>query len=305
MLSYVFLSEYISGKIPNQARAAFYWAGNKFNGGATPPGFIANGKFYSMNPQMIPTIQATPVLPALSSNVPRTIVTNARPLQSPIVGVVSPGAQMKQCSVVVSTSGTDIRGTNVVAPNESVASQPSKEIPCSPKLPLGRSPGVKTSPRQSKSPVSSLPSPDARVPDTGKNASNENASPAKTAEESETHANNTTSPSNLVSIMKTSLRKKHSKENVQPLPNMFKMKRKLDPEKRDEPPSKKHAKPTIFTPLNEQEAEKLANDIYDVNLEYFPFQTLAVKAAQSEEIPPEPPYRSEKTDKVREIEKVR
>ena len=53
-----------------------------------------------------------------------------------------------------------------------------------------------------------------------------------------------------------------------------------------------------FTPLNEQEVERLANDIYDVNLEYFPFQTLAEKAAQSEDTLPETPDRPEKTDKV-------
>ena len=99
--------------------------------------------------------------------------------------------------------------------------------------------------------------------------------------------------------MKTSLRQKHSKENVQPLPNMFKGKRKHDnSDKSDGPLSKKTGKPSIFTPLNEQEAERLANDIYDVNLEYFPFQTLAEKAAQSEDTLPETPDRPEKTDKV-------
>ena len=87
---------------------------------------------------------------------------------------------------------------------------------------------------------------------------------------------------------------------------MFKVKRKHDYSgKSDGPPSKKTGKPTIFTPLNEQEAEGLANDIYDVNLEYFPFQTLAEKAAQSEVTLPETPDRPEKTDKVKEIEKVR
>ena len=107
--------------------------------------------------------------------------------------------------------------------------------------------------------------------------------------------------------MKTSLiRQKHSKENVQPLLNIFKGKRKHDnSNKSNGPPSKKTGKPTIFTPLNEQEAERLANDIYDVNLEYFPFQTLAEKAAQSEVTLPETPDRPEKTDKVKEIEKVR
>lgn len=86
---------------------------------------------------------------------------------------------------------------------------------------------------------------------------------------------------------------------------MFKSKRKLDTDKSEGPATKKSGKPTIFTPLNEQEAEKLANDIYDVNLEYFPFQTLAEKAAQSEEALPETPERPEKSDKVKEIEKVR
>ena len=76
--------------------------------------------------------------------------------------------------------------------------------------------------------------------------------------------------------MEKSLREKHPKENVQLLPNMFKGKRKHDnSDKSGWLPSKKTGKPTIFTPLNEQEAERLANDIYDANLEYFPFQTLA------------------------------
>ena len=46
----------------------------------------------------------------------------------------------------------------------------------------------------------------------------------------ETKTSNTTATrSNLVSLIKTSLiRQKHSKENVQPLPNMFKGKRKHD-----------------------------------------------------------------------------
>ena len=87
--------------------------------------------------------------------------------------------------------------------------------------------------------------------------------------------------------MKTSLGQKHSKENVQPLPNMFKGKRKHDNSDKSDGP------------------EKLADDIYDVNLEYFPFQTLAEKAAQSEDTLPETPERPEKIDKVKEIEIVR
>ena len=96
--------------------------------------------------------------------------------------------------------------------------------------------------------------------------------------------------------MKTSLRQNHSKENVQPFDNS---------DKSDGPPSKKTGKPTIFTLRNEQEAERLANDIYDVNQEYFPFQTLAEKAAQSEVTLPETPDRHEKIDKFKEIEKAR
>ena len=48
---------------------------------------------------------------------------------------------------------------------------------------------------------------------------------------------------------------------------MFKGKRKHDnSDKSDGPPSKKTGKPTILTPLNEQEAERLANDIYTIYL---------------------------------------
>ena len=87
---------------------------------------------------------------------------------------------------------------------------------------------------------------------------------------------------------------------------MFRGKRKHDnSDKNDGPPSKNIGKPTIFTPLDEQEAERLANDVYDVNLEYFPFETLAEKAMQSEDTLPETPDRPEKIDKVKEIEIVR
>ena len=86
---------------------------------------------------------------------------------------------------------------------------------------------------------------------------------------------------------------------------MFKGKRKRDnSDKSSGPPSKKAGKAIIFTPLNEQEAERLANHIHDVNLEYFPFQTLAEKAAQSEGTLPETRDRPEKTNKVKGIAKV-
>ena len=74
---------------------------------------------------------------------------------------------------------------------------------------------------------------------------------------------------------------------------MFKGKRKRDnSDKSSGPPSKKAGKAIIFTPLNEQEAE------------YFPFQTLAEKAAQSEGTLPETRDRPEKTNKVKGIAKV-
>ena len=119
--------------------------------------------------------------------------------------------------------------------------------------------------------------------DAPKNSSDENEVPGKISESCERKTSNTTATrSNLVSLMKKSLREKHPKENVQPLPNMFKGKRKHDnSDQSGWLPSKKTGKPTIFTPLNEQEAERLANDIYDVNLEYFPFQTLAFVCAFS------------------------
>ena len=301
----------ISGPLQNQARAAFYWPGNQYNG-TTPPGFFANGKFYAINPQVIPALHGRPDVPPTSPNGPTLNVgTTAHSVpssvfQSSTAGVVSSSGQMVQYSAIPPISCVTNPRDKVGPPNVTVVPQYPKEAnrpPIPVKSPVVKSPEIKTPP---------LPQPpnSAKVPqdDVVKRGSpRANGSVAKTSEGCDTKAVSTeTSPSNLVSIMKTSLRQKHSKENVQPLPNMFKTKRKLDNSGKGEgPASKKNGKPTIFTPLNEHDAEKLANDIYDVNLEYFPFQTLAEKAAQSEETLPETPDRSEKTDKVKEIEKVR
>ena len=192
----------------------------------------------------------------------------------------------------------------VVPPDVTVVSQYLEESLCSPnsfKSPGVQSPEVKTTPlpKIPNGTKAVSPVPVSQV-DVLKNSLDENEVTAKISESCETKTSNTTATrSNLVSLMKTSLRRKHSKENVQPLPNMFKGKRKYDnSDKSDRPPSKKTGKPSIFMPLNEQEAERLTSDIYDVNLEYFPFQTLAEKAAQSEDTLPEFPDSPEKTDKV-------
>ena len=232
-------------------------------------------------------------------------------IQSSAAGVVSPIGQMLQYLGMIRGSGMKNPRQKVVPPNVTVVSLYPKESLRSPnslKSPVVQSPKVKTPPlpKIPNGTKAVSPVPVSQV-DVSKNSSDENEVPAKIFESCETKTSNTTATqSNLVSLMKTSLRQKHSKENVQPLPNMFKGKRKHDNiDKSDGPSSKKTGKPTIFTPLNEQEAERLANDIYDVNLEYFPFQTLAEKAAQSEDTLPESPGRPEKTDKVKEIEKVR
>ena len=267
---------------------------------------------------MIPAIHGRPEIPSTSPSIPGipSASTSARPIQnytaqSSTAGVASPAGQMVQYPGMVMSSGKEKPRQKIIPPNVTVVPQYPKESLSSPnsvKSPAVKSPELKTPPLP-KIPnctkaVSPVPAPQV---DAVKSSPHENAVPTKISESCETKSSNTTtSPSNLVSLMKTSLRQKHSKENVQPLPNMFKGKRKHDSsDKGDGPPVKKNGKPTIFTPLNEQEAEKLANDIYDVNLEYFPFQTLAEKAAQSEETLPETPDRPEKMDKVKEIEKVR
>lgn len=267
---------------------------------------------------MIPAIHGRPEVPSTSPSVPPPLsaTTSARAIQnfaiqSSTAGVVSPVGQMVQYPGMITSSGVENPRQKIVPPNVTVVSQYPKESLRSPNSllsPVVKSPEVKTPPLpkipNGTKAVSPVPVSQVEVP---KNSSDENGVPAKISESCETKTSSTAvSPSNLVSLMKTSLRQKHSKENVQPLPNMFKGKRKHDSsDKSDGPPSKKTGKPTIFTPLNEQEAEKLANDIYDVNLEYFPFQTLAEKAAQSEDTLPVTPDRPEKTDKVKEIEKVR
>ncbi|CAB4035042.1 Hypothetical predicted protein [Paramuricea clavata] len=262
---------------------------------------------------MIPTIPGRPEIPPTSPTVPAlTAATSVRPIQNSVIqsstaGVVTSAGHVVQYPGVVMSSGIENPRLKVVPPNVTVVPQcPRGRSPKEVKSPVVKSPGVKTPPliRSPGGTQAILPVPVSQG-DAAKNSPRENGAKSSEARNETKASNATASPSNLVSIMKTSLRQKHSKENVQPLPTMFKNKRKLEADKGDGPPAKKNGKPTIFTPLNEQEAEKLANDIYDVNLEYFPFQTLAGKAAQSEEALSETPDRPEKTDKVKEIEKVR
>ena len=88
---------------------------------------------------------------------------------------------------------------------------------------------------------------------------------------------------------------------------MFKGKRKHDNSDKDEGRLRRRPESRQFLRhlTNKRRKDCMANDIYDVNLEYFPFQTLAEKAAQSEDTLPETPETPEKTDKVKKIEKVR
>ena len=268
---------------------------------------------------MIPTVHGRPDIPSSSPMVPvLTAATTAHTIQNSVIqsskpATISSDEQMVQYSGMVAGTGIENPRQKIIPPNVTVVPQYPPVETTSPrapkpavKSPVVKFPGVNTPPPISNPSNGTKPVPVSQM-DTGRNSPSENGIPAKNSESPEPKASSTpmTSPSNLVSLMKTSLRQKHSKENVQPLPNMFKNKRKLESDKFDGPPAKKSGKPTIFTPLNEQEAEKLANDIYDVNLEYFPFQTLAGKAAQSKETLSETPETSGKADKVKEIEKVR
>ena len=268
---------------------------------------------------MIPTVHGRPDIPSSSPMVPvLTAATTAHTIQNSVIqsskpATISSDEQMVQYSGMVAGTGIENPRQKIIPPNVTVVPQYPPVETTSPrapkpavKSPVVNFPGVNTPPPISNPSNGIKPVPVSQM-DTGRNSPGENGIPAKNSESPEPKASSTpmTSPSNLVSLMKTSLRQKHSKENVQPLPNMFKNKRKLESDKFDGPPAKKSGKPTIFTPLNEQEAEKLANDIYDVNLEYFPFQTLAGKAAQSKETLSETPETSGKADKVKEIEKVR
>ena len=241
---------------------AFYWHGNYK--GFTPPGFFANGKFYAINPQMIPAIHGRPEIPSTSPSVPPppSVTTSARAIQnfaipSSTAGVVFRVGQMVQYPGMIPSSGIENPRQKVVPSNVTVVSQYPKvkeslRSPNSLKSSVLQSPEVKTPPLRkianSTKAVSLVPVSQVEAP---KNSSDENEVPAKISESCETKTSNATATrTNLVSLMKTSLRQKHSKENVRPLPNMFKGKRKHDnSDKSDRPPSKKTGKPTIFTPL--------------------------------------------------------
>ena len=119
-----------------------------------------------------------------------------------------------------------------------------------------------------------------------------------------------TSSSNMVSIIKSTLNKKYCKENVKPGPERRKRRRENAATETGEAQrgrSAKQSKTTVFTRLDETVATNLADGIHSVNSEYFPIATLANKAAKeaSEKI-----VRSEVTKmsiktKVEEIDRAR
>ena len=130
---------------------------------------------------------------------------------------------------VIPISGMKNPRQKVVPPNVTVVSQYPDESLCSLnsfKYLVVQSPEVKTPhPKIPDNTKAVSPVPVSQV-DAPKNSSDVNEVPAKISESCETKTSNTTATrSNLVSLIKTSLRQKHSKENVQPLPNMFKGKR--------------------------------------------------------------------------------
>ena len=94
---------------------AFYWHGNYKD--FTPPGFFANGKFYAINPQMIPAIHGRPEIPSTSPNVPPppSVTTSARAIQnfaipSSTAGVVFRVGQMVQYPGMIPSPVSKILG---------------------------------------------------------------------------------------------------------------------------------------------------------------------------------------------------
>ncbi|XP_046844459.1 uncharacterized protein LOC124438376 [Xenia sp. Carnegie-2017] len=203
----------------------------------------------------------------------------------------------------VGNSGLKIPTSKVIPPNVTVFRQPSTSETYIAPITAGKSQGI-------KSPVIKTPPsvkcPERRSPINEADSSEKRFQVSKQSvdfpsSKSDDDNEPVSSRSNFISIMKTTLGEKPSKENVQPNTKRKNLDSTSDGEG---PPAKKNGKSTIFTPLNEHEAEKLANDIYDVNVEYFPIKTLAEKAAQREPQPVEP-ENVEKNRKVEEIDKVR
>lgn len=323
-------------------RAAHYWPSTQYNG-TNNTGFYANGKYYEINPSVLYGVHNGSQVPPTTTKLPPTVTTSVIQSCAPVIvpagghKITPPSAsEEKACPRGSNPGGEKIAvkgGTqrNIVKtgpPNAVViphypetirvnrvspaaANTPSPPVPVTKSYPQSssRSPGHKIpspvpQPSATENSLVKTSEPSAKAETTTRNDSEP---PAKDPSEEKSTSSPSTSASDIVSLVKTTLKRKYSKENVQPLAISFKanlkMKRKLEEEDAESTSTKKSAKQTIFTPLNEQEAEKLANDIYDVNLEYFPFQTLAEKAAQSTEH-----AQGVKTDdgtKVNEIERVR
>ena len=95
--------------------------------------------------------------------------------------------------------------------------------------------------------------------------------------------------SNLAIIIKDSLAKKYSKENLKPIPGstivtQARKRAKNDPTQTERGEHHrariKQQKTTMFTRLDESVATNLADGIHNVNSEYFPIEALAKKAAK-------------------------
>jgi hypothetical protein len=114
--------------------------------------------------------------------------------------------------------------------------------------------------------------------------SDQSLSPSQTQE-----ANSEIDNSNLASIIKNSLAKKYSKENVKPDLGFAAVERGRKRVRNEVPSSEegerqrtrtKQQKATMFTRLDEAVATNLADGIHNVNSEYFPIEALANKAAK-------------------------
>lgn len=306
----------------NQERMTYYWPPKQHN---EQPGFYTNGKYYKMNPQVSYGVQSIPQIPHTTSTVPQinhiSVATTAElasptsvvHTSSPVPTRLSQDATYHRGEYVFEKGPVNRNMMKTGPPNVVVVQQYPRDNRVSPPVPNSTSgpPAVNSSYPQRipatghQPPVSA---PNITQPIATQSPSPETlASAMPRKEPTEPKVNGVSkSPSNLVSLVKSSLKMKHCKENVQPVTVSFKSKlkskRKLETDKAELGPAKKSAKPTIFTPLNEQEAEKLANDIYDVNLEYFPFQILAEKAAKTKD---DETVKAETKNRVTEIEKVR
>lgn len=287
------------GRSQYQHAGTYFWSGETRHGRPTS-GFIVNGRLHPADARN------------LLSN-PETVSTNAdRPQQQLLSQKIAAFSARTEKAVLpmssadfetVGSSGLKIPTNKVIPPNVTVFRQPSTSETYIAPITAGKSQGI-------KSPVIKTPPsvkcPERRSPINEADSSEKRFQVSKQSvdfpsSKSDDDNEPVSSRSNFISIMKTTLGEKPSKENVQPNTKRKNLDSTSDSEG---PPAKKNGKSTIFTPLNEHEAEKLANDIYDVNVEYFPIKTLAEKAAQREPQPVEP-ENVEKNRKVEEIDKVR